>query len=58
MTDRLNCTVKVVACGAEDLTQQNIRLAESEGWSLVKNFKLRLHPAALVENSGLRLDGT
>lgn len=46
-----------MACGAEALSRQNEDLAEANSWSLAKNFKLRLHPAAVVEKNHLVLDG-
>ena len=47
-----------MACGAEALSRQNLESADKQGWTLAKNFKLRLHPAAVVEKNKLRLDGT
>lgn len=48
---------QVVACGAEAVTRQNEVRTEGQGWRLAKNFKLRLHPAAVVERNQLVLDG-
>lgn len=53
----LNC-LQLITCGAEALTRQNEKLADAQGWALAQNFKLRLHPNAVIEKNDLALDGT
>ena len=48
---------KPAACGAEALGPAAEELAEEHQWTLVKEFKLHVHPPHMKEKLSLRLDG-
>jgi hypothetical protein len=48
----------MVTCGAEALRRQNEDSVDAQGSTLAKNFKLHLHPNAVVQTNNLALDRT
>ena len=48
---------KLVACGAEAASRDKELEADENHWSYVENFKMHLHPAAILEKNSLPLKG-
>ena len=49
--------MKLVACGAEGASRAKELEAEDTSWSYVKNFKMHLHPATILQKNDLPLKG-